>query len=274
MTEKAPGGESHLHPRPAAATDVRTIDHDVNARFWARRAGATDNRDPRVVTLDRASAASVAREVALYQQWMLRRLGDRPLDTAIDLGCGNGDWTIMLARRARRTIGVDLTAELVETCRVRAAAEAPDALIELSAGDVARYPFAEPCDLIVAGSVLQYLSDDDVCALLGRAAAALRPRQGTLYLRVTVAKGAERRAKCDDAYQAIYRSVGWYHQAMRDVGFTVGDGQVATDFVGDELAHRWLGRAAPALGWPMRLVRRSYRARRSTDVYACLATVA
>lgn len=273
MTNKASGDKASLH-RKAAATDVRTIDHQVNAQFWASRAGSMDTNDPRVVTLDRASPASVAREATLYQQWMMRRLDGKPLDTVIDLGCGNGDWTIMLARHARRTIGVDLTAKLVETCRARAAKDAPGKLIELSTGDIARYPFQEPCDLVVAGSVLQYLSDDDVCALLGRAAAALRPRKGTLYLRVTVAKGAEWRAKCDDAYQAIYRSIGWYHRAMRDAGLAVSDSQVATDFIADEIAHRWLGPGALLLSWPMRLVRRTYRARRSTDVFACMAAPA
>lgn len=274
MTDKAPTQESPLHSQAAQATDVRTIDKDVNAQFWARRAAKVDNNDPRVVTLDRSSAASVAREVQLYQQWMMRRLKGRPLDTVVDLGCGNGDWSIMLARHARRTIATDLTAELVETVRKRAAVEVPGKLVECSAQDMASYPFDEPVDLIVAGGVLQYISDDDCCALLGRAAAALRPRKGVFYLRATVAKGAERRAKCDDAYQAIYRSIDWYHQAMRDAGLTVTDGQLATDFVADELGKRWLGPAGPALGWPLRLVRRAYRGRRSTDVYACLAVAA
>ena len=85
---------------------MRTIDHQVNAQFWASRAGSMDTNDPRVVTLDRASPASVAREVTLYQQWMMRRLDGKPLDTVIDLGCGNGDWTIMLARHARRSTDV------------------------------------------------------------------------------------------------------------------------------------------------------------------------
>src|SRR5215207_10076715 len=96
-----------------------TIDKTISQRFWQRR--TERSADPRSVTLDRQSTASVAREVRLYQRWMLRALeaaGVVPR-RVLDLGCGNGDWTVMLAERAERLVAVDFAEGFVAHCRER-----------------------------------------------------------------------------------------------------------------------------------------------------------
>ncbi|HLU66682.1 MAG TPA: class I SAM-dependent methyltransferase [Kofleriaceae bacterium] len=260
-------------PRVAQAAEDWTIDLQVSRRFWTERAAGMDPSDPRSVTLDRDSAASVAREVALYQSWTTRQLEARGVsfDTVADVGCGNGDWTVALAGRARRLVAVDFTEEFLRVCGERVARSGAPVELELVRGEVGSLELAGPFDLIVAGAVLQYVSDDDVRAFLRRTAAALAERRGLLYLRATVAQRAERRSKCTGEYQAIYRSIRWYREALAGAGFQIEVASRATDFVADEIGRRALGAAGPLLGWPLRLVRRAYRSFKRTDVLACVA---
>lgn len=260
-------------PRTALAAADCAIDLQVSQRFWRERAAGMDPTDPRSVTLDRDSAASVAREVRRYQAWMLRQLeahGAR-WDTVADVGCGNGDWTVMLAGRARRLVALDFTEDFLALCRDRVAAAGAPAELELVQGDVSSLALAEPFDLIVVGAVLQYVGDEEVRGFMRRAAAALAERRGLIYLRATVARWAERRAKCTDSYQAIYRSSRWYLDALEEAGLEVLSWKTATDFVADEIGRELLGGAGPLLGWPVRLVRRTYRMPKRTDVLACVA---
>lgn len=260
-------------PRESPVSDERTIDLDRNQRFWQARATAMDRADPRSVTLDRDSAASVAREVQRYQRWMFRHLERRgaSFDEVVDLGCGNGDWTVALAARARRLTAVDFTEPFLELVRQRLASLSHSAELELVRADLGSYSFQRPCDLVVAGAVLQYIGDAELAALLTRARSALSPRRGALYLRATVARWAERRAKQDNGYQAIYRSASWYLDELARAGFTVERSQVATDFVADELGRSLLpGPLWPLAALPVRAFRRSYRFFYRTDVLACL----
>lgn len=159
--------------------------------------------------------------------------------------------------------------------RQRLATQAHAAEVELVCADLASYAFARPADLIVAGAVLQYVGDDELAGLLRRAAAALRPRRGTLYLRATVSRWTERRAKHGGGYQAIYRSASWYLEQLARAGFTVEQRQVATDFVADEIGRALLpGALWPLAAYPVRALRRSYRFFYRTDVLACVCTPA
>jgi SAM-dependent methyltransferase len=247
------------------------IDREVAHQFWKEQASAVDPRDPRTVTLDRECPWWVTREVALYQRWMMRHLDARGVrfDSVADLGCGNGDWTAVLSRRASRLLAVDFAEEFVELTRLRL--QSAPGEVEVKRADLATFELDRPCDLVVAGAVVQYLGDDDVRALLGRIATSLAPRRGALYIRSTVARGAERRARRSSAFQGMYRSPDWYLTALADAGLVVDVWQLATDFVADEIGRWALGPAWPVLAWPLRLVRRTLHLRRPTDVFACVA---
>ncbi len=282
-----PGDPLPLAPAPPRASPPSRearIDQQQNHRFWDRRAAGMDAADPRSVTLDRDSAASVAREVQRYQRWMFRHLAHlgTSFDEVVDLGCGNGDWTLALAGKARRLTAVDFTEPFLERVRQRLAATSASpssssaspsrAEVELICSDLGSYQLAGPCDLVVAGAVLQYLGDAEVAQLLSRIASALRPRRGAFYLRATVARWADRRAKHGEGYQAIYRSAAWYLDQLARAGFTVARHQVATDFVADELGRSLLpGPLWPLAALPVRALRRSYRFFYRTDVLACIS---
>jgi predicted TPR repeat methyltransferase len=206
----------------------------------------------------------------------LERRGAR-FDEIVDLGCGNGDWTVALAARARRLTAVDFTEPFLELVRQRLAGlpRAPGAELELelTCADLGSYTFARPCDLVVAGAVLQYLGDAELAGLLARCREALQPRRGALYLRATVARWAERRAKQGNGYQAIYRSAAWYREQLARAGFTIHHHQVATDFVADEIGRALLpGALWPLAALPVRALRRSYRFFYRTDVLACVCS--
>lgn len=268
MTAKPPAP-----PRESPASDERVVDAAQNQRFWQARADAMDRSDPRSVTLDRDSAASVAREVQRYQRWMFRHLDRRgaSFEDVVDLGCGNGDWTVALAARAGRLIAVDFTEPFLDLVRQRLAALPLTAELDFVCADLAGYHFQRPADLVVAGAVLQYVSDDAIAALLARVRDAILPRRGHFYLRATVARWADRRAKQGDGYQAIYRSSAWYLDQLARAGFTALHHQVATDFVADEIGRSLLpGALWPFAAFPLRAFRHSYRFFYRTDVLACV----
>lgn len=253
-------------------SDPRSIDKAVSQRFWEDRTAGS--ADPRSVTLDRQSASSVAREVQLYQRWMLRALEE--LDVAprrvLDLGCGNGDWTLRLAAHADELVAVDFTAGFVAHCRERLAAAGLADRATVVQADAGAYEPAGAFDLIVAGAVAQYLSDDDLARVGPRLRAALAPG-GALYFRTTIATHADRYTNTTDAFQAIYRSRAWYRRWLADAGFAPCRESLATWFVADELAYRAFGEhaASRALALPLKGIRWLYRRPRRHDVYVCVA---
>ena len=257
---------------PDAPDPSTLIDKDVSRRFWEERTAAPT--DPRSVTLDRQSAASVAREVQLYQRWMLRALealGVAPR-RILDLGCGNGDWTVKLAERAEQLVALDFTDGFVAHCRDRLRAAGLSDRATVVQADIGAYAPEGPFDLIVAGAVTQYLPDADLAGLLPRLRAALAPG-GALYLRTTVATHADRFVNTTRSFQGIYRSRAWYRRALAAADFTPARESMATWFVADELAFRAFGEHAGsrALALPLKAIRWTYRFPRKHDVYVCVA---
>ncbi len=56
-----------------------------------------------------------------YHSYLLRRLPPR-MDSALEIGCGTGEFTRLLARRARRVTAIDLSPEMVRVARERSTA--------------------------------------------------------------------------------------------------------------------------------------------------------
>lgn len=75
-------------------------------------------------------------------------------DTALDIGCGNGRHTALLAERSRRAIGVDASRSLLSIARERV----PEAMFV--EGDAASLPVAtEAADLALYVATLHHLPD-------------------------------------------------------------------------------------------------------------------
>ena len=90
--------------------------------------------------------------------------------TVVDLGCGSGELTALLARRwpAAQVHGIDSSAAMLE----RAAAHAgPRLMFEL--GDVAAWQPPAPVDVLLSNAVMQWLPDQ--LRVLGRWARQVAP---------------------------------------------------------------------------------------------------
>jgi trans-aconitate 2-methyltransferase len=88
---------------------------------------------------------------------LLARIPDVEASTIVDLGCGTGSLTSLLARRwpAARVVGIDASPEMIE----RARADHPD--VEWVLGDIATWEPDGPVDLIFSNATLHWLDDHE-----------------------------------------------------------------------------------------------------------------
>ncbi|MFC9294855.1 class I SAM-dependent methyltransferase [Streptomyces sp. NPDC057011] len=102
--------------------------------------------------------------------------GVRGLDT-LDLACGYGYNTRLLARGgARRTVGVDISEEMIRLARQHEAAEERPGSIEYLVADAAGLPDLGPFDLATAVYLFNYAPDRaSLHAMFRSARANLRP---------------------------------------------------------------------------------------------------
>jgi ubiquinone/menaquinone biosynthesis C-methylase UbiE len=141
-------------------------------------------------------------------------LDGRRGDVGLDVGCGNGRHAEALAARTDRTLGVDVSRELLREARRRAAErEFPVSLVQ---GDAARLPVADDCvALAVYVATLHHLpsadarraSLDELARVLGPDGAGLVSAWSTVHDRF-------------DATESIDATVDW----------TLPDGEVVERF--------------------------------------------
>ena len=116
----------------------------------------------------------------VYYQYLMRHLPPR-LEEALEIGCGAGAFTRLLASRARSVLGLDLSPEMIRLAKARSASY-PN--IEYQLGDVMQLPLpAERYDCIVSIATLHHLPLEQ--ALL-KMKEALKP-DGTLIIHDLVA---------------------------------------------------------------------------------------
>jgi trans-aconitate 2-methyltransferase len=86
---------------------------------------------------------------------LLTRVGAAAVSSAVDLGCGPGNGTELVARRYpdAAIVGVDTSPAMIEAARARL----PGARFEIA--DAATWVPAAPCDLIFANAVLHWVPD-------------------------------------------------------------------------------------------------------------------
>jgi SAM-dependent methyltransferase len=158
----------------------------VNARPDPTRAMGLDEFSRRDIAFHRETADAydeeVTREFAVYHERILepfldRVAGERPGGKALDLGCGTGVVTVLLARRGLEVVGVDHSPEMLERGRRKLEAAGLDGTLET--GDVRALRFGDDeFDCVTIQGLLHHLEEVEPC--LREATRVLRPG-GFLY---------------------------------------------------------------------------------------------
>ncbi|GAA4623736.1 class I SAM-dependent methyltransferase [Actinoallomurus vinaceus] len=113
-----------------------------------------------------------------YHRLVLGAMPD-PCDAALDVGCGEGLLARRIAGRARHVTGVDLSAEMIEQARERAADSSASGTMEFVQADFLRHPFPEGAyDFVCSVAAIHHM---DFERTLTRMAELLRPG-GTLVV--------------------------------------------------------------------------------------------
>ncbi len=150
--------------------------------------------------------------VDAVERFHLRRAlrGLRPA-VAVDLGCGVARLTGLLAARARTTVGIDRSEDLLRAAATRLAPEPP----VLVRGDLRAVPVATgAADLVFCCGVLLHMTEDGDLAAAAREVRRLLRAGGTAVLLEHLAPGREtlRRQgvvhRCRDDFLRPFRAAG------------------------------------------------------------------
>jgi 2-polyprenyl-3-methyl-5-hydroxy-6-metoxy-1,4-benzoquinol methylase len=79
---------------------------------------------------------------------------------ALDIGCGIGRWTRMLARRGARVVGVDLSPTMIDEARLRTVRAGLTSRVEYAIGDLRTLDLGREFPLVTAVTVLQHILDE------------------------------------------------------------------------------------------------------------------
>jgi SAM-dependent methyltransferase len=141
--------------------------------YWNEVAG------PRWVAADDV----VARIEAPLLERLLAAAAPVPGESALDVGCGGGRSTVLLARAVGprgRVVGVDLSRPLLQLARERLEREGLLGAVELVEGDAQTHRFARDFDLVLSIFGVMFFEDpEDAFANLRR---ALRPGGRLVFL--------------------------------------------------------------------------------------------
>jgi SAM-dependent methyltransferase len=159
------------------------------------------------------------RAIDLEQRWALApwlrvRAGTRVLD----VGCGVGRWSRLLAARGARVTGVDLSPTMIAQARLRAAADGVAQRCDFRVQDLSQLDMGEKFDLVLGVTVLQHILDPGALRAALVAMTAHLERGGRMILlEAAPAASVER---CDSTvFKARHRDL--YLDLFRDCGLEV-----------------------------------------------------
>jgi len=172
LIERFPDGARVFYRLSSDPLSRRLIDTVLDLLDAAANAG--DDRRLEEVRRDREVAAGAYFE-RIAPQWdrirslyvcetaveaaILRAAGEGPFDRVVDLGTGSGRMLTLLGRKAKMSVGLDLSHNMLNIARANVARAGLDK-VELRHGDIfsTRLP-AFSADLVLVHQVLHYLTD-------------------------------------------------------------------------------------------------------------------
>jgi SAM-dependent methyltransferase len=156
------------------------------------------------------------RTIHLEQRLALRRWLDvQPGTRVLDVGCGVGRWSRLLAAKGAQVTGVDLSPTMIAQAQRRAAAEGVAARCSFRVQDLSQLEIEGQFDLVLGVTVLQHILEPQLLRAAVRSMAArLAPGGRMILLEAAPAAPVDR---CDSTvFQARRRDV--YLELFRDCG--------------------------------------------------------
>ena len=92
---------------------------------------------------------------------LAKHLRIAPGTEVLDLGCGIGRWSRLLARRGAHVVAVDVAQSMIDEARRRSTREGVDHRIDYRVADLRTLDLGRTFDLVLAVTVLQHILDDD-----------------------------------------------------------------------------------------------------------------
>lgn len=192
---------------------------EASRRYWEERARRYAARDGLPAVCAYGMPWFYNRYIALTQRLALRRWLKPPFgQQVLDVGCGVGRWSLLLARHRARVTGVDLSEHMLARARERAAAAGLFLNCTFEQSDATMLELGRRFDLILVVTVIQHILDPERAR---QAIARLRDHlapDGTLVM--LEAAPARPTRRCDTAvFQA--RTEALYREWFRDAGLRV-----------------------------------------------------
>jgi trans-aconitate methyltransferase len=158
---------------------------------------------------------------AMREAALLEMLSGLPsVRSVIDVGCGDGRYTRLLAQRADSAVGFDLSPNLIRQAR-QAAALAAQPSVHFEVAAIQDLRGVRPASLVACMGVLSCLIDE---ARYRSALAILRDLvepSGFLMLVDTLGESRAYTRAYRSGYVARYRRQADYERAVRDLGFSM-----------------------------------------------------
>lgn len=183
-----------VHPAAAGRNGQPREVGETPSRMWDRAAAGFDEAPDHGLRDDHVRGAWRA---------LLRRVLPEPPAHILDVGCGTGSLTTLLAADGHRTSGLDISSEMLRLARVKARPVADRVL--LCRGDASRPPYADRTfDVVLCRHVLWAL--DDPAQVLLRWRRLLRPGGRLVLVEGRWTTGAGLRG--DEARDLLSRASG------------------------------------------------------------------
>ncbi len=150
-------------------------------KYWSARLRL---RDPLAAVLTFDAPPEVNRAYDAWERTTLLRLLKRPLrgKTVLDIGCGTGRLSLMLAQRRATVTGLDVSPAMLDFCAAEAKRRRLRNRLELICAPAHNIPCpSRKFDIVVCFGLLEHLPESKRRACLAEAARVLSYR-GRLYL--------------------------------------------------------------------------------------------
>ena len=137
-----------------------------------------------------------------YNNWIFEQIKPYLGNSVLEVGCGNGNFTVFLAKECSSVMGIDLDSEYVELARTRLQQKtlAQKTEINIIQGDVLELDTDQRFDAIALLDVLEHIEDD--VAILQKLNRLLKPG-GNLIVKVPA---------LNSLYGEMDRAIGHYRR--------------------------------------------------------------